>query len=83
MLDNVTNIIANFATPEHIGTTPGSLFWMFPLLASISIIYKATKLRVIFVKKFVKEVVILFVTLSLFMTAIAVLLYFVVWFVTG
>ncbi|MCK5565792.1 MAG: hypothetical protein KAJ07_11145 [Planctomycetes bacterium] len=83
MLDNFANMIAAFTAPEHIGTTPYSILWMFPLLASVSIIYKATKLRVIFVKKFVKEVAILFLTLSLFMIGVAVLLYFVVWFVTG
>ena len=83
MLDNFANMIATFTAPEHIGTTPYSILWMFPLLASVSIIYKATKLRVIFVKKFVKEVAILFLTLSLFMIGVAVLLYFVVWFITG
>ena len=83
MLDNFTNVIAAFTAPMHIGTTPASLLWMFPLLAAVSVIYKATKLRVIFLKKFVKEVVILFATLSLFMIGVAVMLYFIVWFITG
>ena len=83
MLDNFANMIAVFTEPMHIGTTPTSLLWMLPLLASISIIYKATKLRVIFVKKFIKEVMILFLTLSLFMISVAVVLYFAVWFITG
>lgn len=83
MLDNFANIVATFMAPENIGTTPKSLLLMFPLLASVSIIYKATKLRVIFVYKFIKEVAILFLTLSLFMTGVAILLYFIVWIVTG
>ena len=83
MLDNFINIIATFTAPQHIGTTPMSLMWMFPLLAAVSVIYKSTKLRVIFLKKFAMEVVILFATLSLFMIGIAVALYFIVWFVTG
>ena len=41
-------ILAGFTVPEYVGTTPLSMLWMFPLLASISIVYKATKRRVIF-----------------------------------
>jgi len=83
MPDMLLNILATFTAPENIGTDPGSLLWMFPLLASVSIIYKATKMRVIFTGKFIKEVVILFISLSLFMVAVGIALYIIVWILTG
>ena len=51
----------------EIGATPSSLLWMFPLLLAIVIIYKATKMRVLFTQKFIKEVAILFITISVVM----------------
>ncbi len=45
---------------------PMSMLWMFPLLAAISLVYKATKMRVLFWDKFFKEAGILFLTTSLF-----------------
>ena len=83
MPDMVFNILSTFTAPENIGTDPKSLLWMFPLLASVSIIYKATKMRVIFTGKFIKEVVVLFISLSLFMTAVGIALYLLVWLLTG
>ena len=83
MPDMLLNILATFTAPENIGTDPRSLLWMFPLLASVSIIYKATKMRVIFTGKFIKEVVVLFISLSLFMIAVGVALYLLVWLLTG
>ena len=76
-------LLASFASPLHIGTTPASMLWMFPLLASIAAIYKATKLRVLFWPKFFKETAILFVTISIFMVATAVILNIFVWYFTG
>ena len=69
---NPFDILAAFKYPMEIGTTPGSLLWMFPLLLSISIIYKATKMRVLFWKKYTREVAILFITVSVFMIAIGI-----------
>ena len=83
MPDMLFNILANFTSPENIGTDPKSLLWMLPLLASVSVVYKATKMRVIFAGKFIKEAVVLFVSLSLFMTAVGIALYLLVWFLTG
>ena len=83
MLSELGLMIATFTSPEQIGTTPGSMFWMFPLLASVAIIYKATKLRVIFLKKFLKEIVVLFFTISIFMILVAVALHIIVWLLTG
>ena len=83
MLSEFGLIIATFTSPQQIGTTPESLLWMFPLLASVAIIYKATKLRVIFLGKFFKEVIILFFTVSLFMVLVAVALHIIVWLLAG
>ena len=83
MLNEFCLILGGFTEPIHIGATPASLLWMFPLLASIALIYKATKVRVLFLRKFFKEVVILFLTISIFMILTGVLLNVLVWLVTG
>jgi len=83
MPDMLFSILATFTSPENIGTNPASMLWMFPLLAAVSIVYKATKMRVIFTGKFIKEVAILFISLSLFMIAVGVALYLLVWLLTG
>ena len=67
MLSEMGYIIAAFTAPESIGTTPESMLWMFPLFAAVAIVYKATKMRVIFLGKFFREVVILFLTISAIM----------------
>jgi hypothetical protein len=59
------------------------MLWMFPLILSIVIVYKATKMRVIFPKKFVKEVVVLFLTISLFLVLAGIGLNLVVAFITS
>ena len=78
MIQNIYNIVATFTVPEYIGVEPKTMLWMFPLLASIAIVYKATKLRVMFLGKFFKEATILFATLSLFMILLGIALHIVV-----
>ena len=82
MLNEMGFIIATFTAPENIGTSPASMLWLFPLLALIAVIYKATKTRVIFGWKFFREVVVLFGTLSLFMIAAAIVLHIATWLLT-
>ncbi len=82
MIQNIFNIAAAFTVPEQIGVEPKMMLWMFPLLASIAIVYKATKLRVIFLGKFFKEAAILFCTLSVFMVILGIALHVVVKFLT-
>ena len=67
-------ILGAFTCPIDIPTNPASMLWMFPLLLSISIVYKATKMRVLFARKFAKEVAILFGTISAFMVFLGVVL---------
>jgi len=78
MLKEMAFMTATFTSPEKIGTDPKSLLWVFPLLLAVAIVYKATKTRVIFPRKFAKEVVVLFFSLSVFMVLVAVALYIAV-----
>lgn len=75
-------LLASFTHPIEIGTTPASVLWMFPLLASISIVYKATKIRVLFWNRFLRETVVLIITVSLFMIVTAIALNVIVWWFT-
>lgn len=83
MPNELVSILGSFTNPVHIGTTPTSLLWIFPLLAAIAIIYKAIKLRVLFWGKFLKEVGLLFLTISVFMILTGVALNMLVWLITG
>ncbi len=83
MSSSLTFLLASFTTPIHIATNPAAMLWMFPLLLAIVIIYKATKLRVIFPKKFIREVIILFFTISLFMVLAGVALNVIIAILTG
>ncbi|MBN1125050.1 MAG: hypothetical protein JXA82_08580 [Sedimentisphaerales bacterium] len=78
MSPEIVSILAGFMAPIEIHTDWRSMLWMFPLLASIAIIYKATKMRVLFWKRFVREVVVLFLTVSLFMIAVGIVLNLIV-----
>ena len=74
MTPDICAILGAFTIPIDIPTNPMSTLWMFPLLLSISIVYKATKIRVLFARKFAKEVAILFGTISVFMVFLGVVL---------
>lgn len=76
-------VLAGFYAPVDISTTPASLLWMFPLLLSIAVVYKTTRIRVLFWKTFVREVLILFLTLSGFMILAGIVLNLVVWLMTS
>lgn len=76
-------LVATFTAPQNIGTDIKSLLWIFPLLASIAIVYKATKMRVVFLRKFFTEVIILFCTLSVVMILIAAALHVIIRLLTG
>jgi hypothetical protein len=79
-LETASLILAIFSQPESIGVNPHSMLWLLPLVASISIVYKATKSPTIKFASFVKEVVLLFGTLIIFMIATAIVLYAIAWF---
>ena len=68
-------ILASFLHPQQIGTNPESMFWLFPLAASIAIIYKTTKMPEITAKNFIKETIALFGSIIIFMAATACVLW--------
>ena len=79
----VTNlIIASFTVPETIAVNPQSMLLLLPLVASITIVYKTTKMPKIKFVRFVKEVVILFGSIIIFMAATAVVLGALAWLIT-
>lgn len=76
-------LLATFTSPESIGTNPQSMLWMFPLLAVIALVYKATKMRVLFLRKFLLESLLLFATISAFMIAAIIVLNLLDWLITS
>lgn len=76
------SIMANFIAPENIRTDPKSMLWLLPLTAAIAIVYKVTKMPTITAGSFVKEVVILFGSIIIFIIIIALALFAFTWLVT-
>jgi len=75
-------ILANFTIPEKIGVDPQSMLWLLPLVAAISIVYKATKVPKITFINFAKEAVILFGSIVVFMIVTALALCALAWLLT-
>ena len=74
-------VIATFTTPEKIGANPQSMLWLLPLVAAIAIVYKATKLPEIKAANFLKETVILFGSIFVFMSITALVLCAIAWLI--
>jgi len=77
-----TLILANFTMPERVGVTPLSMLWLLPLALSIAVVYKATKVREVRAAGFIKESVVLFASIVVFMFITAVVLLGFAWLVT-
>lgn len=77
-----TLFLANFTTPEKIGVTPQSMLWLLPLVAAISVVYKATKVQRITAVRFFKETVVLFGSIVIFMIITALILCASAWLIT-
>lgn len=75
-------VLATFTTPENVGVTPQSMLWLLPLVAAISVVYKTTKLPKIRFANFLKESVILFGSIVVFMAITALVLVAFAWLVT-
>ncbi len=82
MLTVTALITATFTSPEFIGTNPQSMMWLLPLTAAVAVAYKAMKLPTITAGNFIKEVVLLFVSIVVFMAITALVLFGVSWLVT-
>jgi hypothetical protein len=76
-------MLAQFTIPEEIGTNPWSLMLLLPLLASIAVIYKATKVSKVTAGNFLKESALLFGSILVFMVITVLVLTAVAWFVVG
>ena len=77
------DIIAQFKVPEDMGTNPQSLLLLLPLLAAIAIVYKATKVSKVTVGNFLKETILLFGSILVFMIVTGLVLIAVAWLVVG
>lgn len=77
-----TLILADFTTPEKIGVTGLSMFWLLPLALAIAVVYKATKVREVRALGFIKESAVLFASIVVFMLVTAVTLLAFAWFIT-
>ena len=75
-------LLADFATPEKIGVNPQSMLWLLPLVASIAVVYKATKVQKITAVNFLRETVILFGSIVIFMITTAFVLCAAAWLIT-
>jgi 4-hydroxybenzoate polyprenyltransferase len=75
-------VTANFTVPLRIGMDPKSMLWLLPLVAAIAIVYKATKAPKIKPANFIKEVVVLFASIVVFMAATAAVLCVLEWLIT-
>ncbi len=82
MLVEAIFIMATFTSPEEIGTNSQSMLWLLPLAAAIAIGYKATKLPTITAGNFIKETVVLFSSIIIFMVMTALALYALAWIAT-
>jgi hypothetical protein len=78
----IAYILASFTTPIQIDTTAASMVWLVPLVASIAIVYKATKVYQIRLVAFLKESAALFASIMVFIIVAAIILYGLEWFVT-
>jgi hypothetical protein len=74
-----TDLLLTFLTPERIGVTPFSVVWALPLIASISIVYKATKVYSIKPKAFARETGALFGSIVGFLLVAAMILCAIAW----
>jgi len=75
-------LLANFTVPEKIGVTPQSMLWLLPLVAAIAVVYKATKVPKITARHFIKETVLLFGSIVVFMVVTALVLCALAWLIT-
>jgi hypothetical protein len=75
-------ILASFTTPMRIDTDPLSMLWLIPLVASIAIVYKATKVHRIKLVSFARESTVLFGSIMIFVIVAAVILYGIAWLIT-
>jgi hypothetical protein len=60
-----------FSQPLYVPTKTSSLLWALPICLSIAVVYKAIKMETIQPKIFVREVLLLFITIIGFLSIVA------------
>jgi predicted PurR-regulated permease PerM len=75
-------VLASFTTAMEIDTDPASMLWLMPLVVSIVVVYKATKVHRILAVPFIRESVVLFGSILVFIVVAALILYGVAWIFT-
>lgn len=75
-------VIATFTTPENVGVNPQSMLWLLPLAGAIAVVYKATKVPKIKAVSFLKESLLLFGSIVVFMLVTALVLFALTWLIT-
>jgi len=83
MLSKTVLVLATFTTPEQVGTTPLAMLLLLPLLAAVSVAYKATKVKRLTAAAFLSESALLFAEILVFMALTALVLCVIAWLVTG
>ena len=74
--------LASFTVPMRVDTDPVSMLWLLPLVISIAVVYKATKVDKIKAWSFTKETTVLIGSILIFIGTAALILHSVAWFVT-
>ena len=82
MVAFLATVLGSFTTPMRIGTDPASVLWLLPLVVSIAVVYKATKVHRIRPWPFAKESAVLFGSIVVFIVVAAIILYGITWIVT-
>ncbi len=82
MMTLLTTMLGSFTTPMRIDTTPASMLWLLPLVVSIAVVYKATKVYKIRLGPFARESAVLFGSIVVFIVVAAIILYAITWVVT-
>jgi hypothetical protein len=72
-------LTATFTSPENMGTAAATTLWMLPLAVSISVIYKVLKLPQIRPAVFLKETLVLFFSIVIFIVVSALVLWVIAW----
>ena len=83
MIYTLSYVLAGFTAPIQIGTTPASMLFALPLIAVIAITYKATKMNEIKLWNFISQSLVLFGSIVIFMTLVAIGLYIVMRIAVG
>lgn len=82
MMAFVATMLGSFTTPMRIGTDPVSMLWLLPLVVSIAVVYKSTKVYRIEPWPFTRESGVLVGSIIVFIVVAAGILYGVTWIVT-